>query len=309
MSSVFLIGAGASYGSGPCTPYNPPLGTQFFEEFKKLGGVATTVDEQLSEMFNLDFEKAMDEFFEKRNLDVTSFLREMAKYFCQFEPLEGNLYGELIKILGKGRKKVTFVTTNYDLLIELAAAQQGMYISYGGLPAPHNNLPLLKIHGSCHFLPDLGNSTFKNCHFGTAGTRDSTIVEAPVKIATSIAEVLKFCNEQDSLAPALAMYSPDKRVLYCKRFVEQQQEAWRNAVDKASSLYIIGLKVHAIDDHIWGILAKSKCTKYYIGGEPEEFLEWAKNAGAKNCYAIASRFNEALPTIARHFNTKWKQKN
>lgn len=306
MSSVFLIGAGASYGSGPCTPYNPPLGTQFFEEFKKLGGVAATVDEQLSELFNLDFEKAMDEFFEKRNTDVTDFLREMAKYFCQFEPLEGNLYGELIKILGKGRKKVTFVTTNYDLLIELAAAQQGMFISYGGLPAPQKNLPLLKIHGSCHFLPDLGNSSIRGIKFDISGSKGGSILGANVKIATSIPEVLKFCDEEDALAPALAMYSPDKRVLYCKEFVEQQQAAWRDAVAKASSLYIIGLKVHAVDDHIWGILAKSECTKYYIGGEPEEFLEWAKNAGAKNCYTMAARFDEALPTIARHFNTKWK---
>ncbi len=309
MSSVFLIGAGASFGSGPCTPENPPLGTYFFEEFKEMGGVATTVDDELAELFKIDFEKAMDEFFEKRNADVTPFLRDMAKYFCQFEPLEGNLYGELIKILGRGKKKATFVTTNYDLLIELSAMQQGMLISYSGLPAPKNNLPVLKIHGSCNFLPDMGGASIRGISFDISASKGGSILEAGIKFAGSAREILNFCEEEDAIAPALAMYSPDKRVLYCKSFVDQQQEAWRNEVSKAKRIYIIGLKVHAVDDHIWDVLADSKCKKFYVGGEPEEFNEWAKNTGAKNCHTIAARFEEALPVIARHLNSKWKPEN
>ena len=130
-----------------------------------MGGVAATVNDELAELFKSDFEKGMDEFFEKRNTDVTPFFRDMAKYFCQFEPLQGNLYGELINILGKDKKKATFVTTNYDLLIELSATQQGMLISYSGLPAPKNNLSILKIHGSCNFLPDMGGASIKGISF------------------------------------------------------------------------------------------------------------------------------------------------
>lgn len=308
MSSVFLIGAGASFGSGPCTPENPPLGTHFFEEFKKMGGVAATVNDELAELFKSDFEKGMDEFFEKRNTDVTPFLRDMAKYFCQFEPLQGNLYGELINILGKDKKKATFVTTNYDLLIELSATQQGMLISYSGLPAPKNNLSILKIHGSCNFLPDMGGASIKGISFDISASKGGSILETGIKIARSTREILSFCKEEDAIAPALAMYSPDKRVLYCKSFVEQQQEAWRNEVAKAIRIYIIGLKVHAVDDHIWGVLAGSECKKYYVGGEPEEFNAWAKNSGVKNCHIIAARFEETLPIIARHLNSKWKPK-
>jgi hypothetical protein len=309
LSSVFLIGAGASFGSGPCTPESPPLGTYFFEEFKKMGGVATTVDDELAELFNKDFEEAMDEFFEKRNTDVSPFLRDMAKYFCQFEPLDGNLYGELIKILGKDKKKATFVTTNYDLLIELSAMQQGMLISYSGLPVPKNNLPILKIHGSCNFLPDMGGGSIRGIGFDISAAQGGSILETGIKVAKSTREILKFCEEEDAIAPALAMYSPDKRVLYCKSFVEQQQEAWKSEVAKAKRIYIIGLKVHAVDDHIWGVLAQSKCKKYYVGGEPEEFNEWAQKAGAQHCHTIAAKFEEALPIIARHLNSKWQPRN
>ena len=309
MSSVFLIGAGASFGSGPCTPESPPLGACFFEQFKKMGGIATTIDDKLAQLFAMDFEKAMDEFFEKRNTDVTPFLRDMAKYFCQFEPLDGNLYGELIKILGKDKKKATFVTTNYDLLIELSAMQQGMLISYSGLPAPKNNLPILKIHGSCNFLPDMGGSSIKGISFDISASQGGSILEAGIKVAKNTREILKFCEEEDAIAPALAMYSPDKRVLYCKSFVEQQQKAWKKEVSKAKRVYIIGLKVHAVDEHIWGVLAESKCKKYYVGGEPKAFSAWAQDSAAKNCHTIATKFEDALPIIARHLNSKWKPGN
>ncbi|MBQ0797353.1 hypothetical protein [Zhongshania sp.] len=309
MSTVFLIGAGASYGSGPCTPHQPPLGNYFFDEFKKMGGIASTVSEELENLFKEDFEKGMDAFFEERNTDVSSFLRDMAKYFSQFEPLDGNLYAELIKIVGHGRKKATFVTTNYDLLIELAAMQQGMLVSYGGLPAPANNLPIIKIHGSCNFFPDMGGGSISGVGFDISGSSGASILDAGIKVARSTREILRFCEEEDAIAPALAMYSPDKRVLYCRTFVEQQQAMWRSEVAKAKRVYIIGLKVHAVDDHIWGVLASSSCKKYYVGGEPQEFKEWARVTGAKNCFSIASTFEESLPVIANHLNSKWTTSN
>lgn len=309
MSTVFLIGAGASYGSGPCSPIQPPLGNYFFEEFKKMGGIASTVSQELADLFKEDFEKGMDAFFEQRNTDVSQFLRDMARYFSQFEPLNGNLYSELIKILGKDRKKASFVTTNYDLLIELSAMQQGMLVSYSGLPVPPKNLPVIKIHGSCNFFPELGGGSIRGIGFDMSGSSGGSILDAGIKVARSTSEILNFCKEEDAIAPALAMYSPDKRVLYCRSFVEQQQAMWRAEVKKAKRVYIIGLKVHPVDEHIWGVLASSSCKKYYVGGEPEEFEKWASDTSATNCYTIASTFEASLPVIAKHLNSKWKPGN
>jgi protoporphyrinogen oxidase len=94
MSTVFLFGAGASYGSGECYPKNPPLGPGLFAELQRWGGVAATVDEDLRRTFEGDFEKGMEHFFRTRNSDITPFLREMADYFAQFEPGPNNYYGQ-----------------------------------------------------------------------------------------------------------------------------------------------------------------------------------------------------------------------
>lgn len=311
MSSLFLIGAGASYGSGNCHPKNPPLGEHFFEEFKANGGIATTVEPELQKLFSEDFEKAMDIFFEERNSDVTQFLREMAEYFSQFEPLDNNHYCELLEILDGDRKKATFVTTNYDLLIEFAIMKHNLLVSYSGLPVSKGNIPVLKIHGSCNFLPDMGGMSFKGIKFqiDANGSEYSPILDAGIRIARSKAEILTFCRNEDSIGPALAMYSPDKRVLYCKPFVEQQLNHWRNEVKKAKRIYVIGLKVHPVDEHIWGVLAKSKVPLYYVGGEPSDFYGWAKEHNRKNVYHIANKFNESLPVIAKHLKSKWQPKS
>ncbi len=309
MSSVFLIGAGASYGSGECLPKNPPLGEKFFGEFKAMGGIAATVSPDLEKLFTEDFESAMDRFFEERNTDVTQFLREMAEYFCQFEPLDNNHYCDLLSILGGDKKKATFVTTNYDLLIERAAMLQGLLVSYSGLPVPHGNIPVIKMHGSCNFLPDLSGGSIRGVKFDISGSNGGSILNTGVKLARSTQEILKFCKNEDSLAPALAMYSPDKRVLFCKSFIEEQQKSWREAVKKATKIYVIGLKVHPVDDHIWGVLLGSSAPLYYVGGEPDEIKSWAFENKREKVYHIADKFDESLPIIAKHMKSKWKKSN
>jgi NAD-dependent SIR2 family protein deacetylase len=309
VSSLFLIGAGASYGSGDCYPKNPPLGENFFEEFKARGGIASTVEPDLQKLFSEDFEKAMDRFFEERNTDVTQFLREMAEYFSQFEPLDNNHYCDLLDILGGDLKKSTFVTTNYDLLIELAVMKHGLLVSYSGLPVPKGNIPIIKIHGSCNFLPDMGTSSISGIRFDISGSKGGSILDTGIKIARSRAEILEFCKKEDAIGPALAMYSPEKRVLYCKSFVEHQQKIWLNEVRKAKRIYVIGLKVHPVDEHIWGVLAKSKVPLYYVGGEPDDIHEWAKENNRKQVHHIANRFDESLPVIAKHLKSKWQSKN
>src|SRR5690606_33824911 len=102
MSTIFLLGAGASYGSDGCTPYNPPLGNGEDGLFNKLlseNGVAKYINEndsELAEMFMENFEQGMDSFREKYPSKVTSFHREMARYFIKFIPEQKNLYIKLL---------------------------------------------------------------------------------------------------------------------------------------------------------------------------------------------------------------------
>src|ERR671911_3068747 len=104
MSIVFLFGAGASYGSGECFPYRPPLGKDLFSELLSKGGIAATVDEAHRQLFDENFEKGMQRFIENRNIDLTTLLREMSEYFVPFTPGPNNLYRRLANTICQWQK-------------------------------------------------------------------------------------------------------------------------------------------------------------------------------------------------------------
>jgi len=301
MSSLFLFGAGASFGSGPCSPAPPPLGGALFDELRKAGGIASRVSEELAKLFRRDFEAGMDRFWQDYNTWTSELLRDMARFFAVFEPGEGNLYIALIAALGGTRKKAVFATTNYDLLIEHAIVRSGLFISYGGLPAAPRNIPVLKIHGSCNFLPDLGTGGIRGIGFDLSQAgENAAVLDAPIRVARSTQKILDFCSTEDAIAPALAMYHPTKRVLFCRSFVKSQLDAFLSSVRSASRIYVIGLRVHTIDDHIWQPLAAAKSPLFYVGREPDQFRRWADGNQRRSAFSFATSFSQALPLIATH---------
>lgn len=302
MSSLFIFGAGASFGSGPCAPKPPPLGSELFNALRSNGGVAKEVDQGLADLFFQDFEAGMDRFWLQHNTRTTELLREMARYFAVFEPQPGNLYFKLIEILGGCRKKVVLATTNYDLLIERAISRSGLLITYGGLPAPPRNISVLKLHGSCNFLPDLGSGGIKGIGFDLSNSQEGSVLEAPVRVARSTQEIIDFCDREDAIAPAVAMYHPTKRVLYCRKFVQKQQSDFRDSIVSASRIYVVGLRVHRVDAHIWEPLARSTSPIYYVGRDGGEFRSWAQESARGNAYHLAPTFEAAIPKIANQLH-------
>lgn len=300
MSSLFLFGAGASFGSGPCYPRPPPLGSQVFADLQAAGGVANEVSAELAETFVSDFEAGMDRFWKEHNTLTTQLLRDMARLFAPFEPQPGNCYCKLINVLGGTKKKAVMVTTNYDLLIEHAIVKADLLVTYGGFPAPERNIPVLKIHGSCNFLPDLRPRQISGISFDLSDSDGGSILDAGVVPASSPRQIFDFCDREDSIAPALAMYSPTKRVLYCRSFIDAQRQAWQTALGEVSRIYVIGLRVHVVDEHIWSPLAKAVAPLHYVGLEPEDFLKWAHENSRSKAYVLASSFADAIPKIGIH---------
>ncbi len=96
------------------------------------------------------------------------------------------------------------------------------------------------------------------------------------------------------------MYHSSKRVLYSAAFVKGQQDAFLASVKYASRIYLIGLRVHAVDEHIWQPLAATKSALFYVGREPEDFHRWAGENLRKSAFSIANSFAEALQIIASH---------
>lgn len=297
MSTVFFFGAGASYGSLDCTPHKPPLGCQLFYELQKAGGVAASIHGQLADLFRREFEGGMNVFFQKRESDITTFLKDIAQYFLQFEPGQNNLYIKLIKALKDTNEGIIFSTINYDLLLDLAALKSGLRVDYMEKSVKTKSLLLFKIHGSCHFLPDL-----KGLQFGNVQIQGfKTYLEAPVKCANSREEVIEFCKKQP-FAPAIALYARPKHLPYCRDFIEKLQKNWQLEVQGAKRIFIIGVSVNLEDEHIWQPLAKSNAWLGYIGGksDQEKFTKWATKNNKKQVGTIARTFKDAIPLIAKH---------
>jgi hypothetical protein len=294
MSSAFLFGAGASFGSGSCYPEPPPLGNGLNGLFKKLqerGGFAASVTNPLADLFIDNFEAGMAELHSTSTRDTFALLREMSLYFSEFEPLEGNHYKELIKFAISLKHPVVLATTNYDLLIEYSICQLGYRVLHELLPVWTNTHLVLKIHGSCNFLPNIPNITFRN-----VSTNATTVIDAGVKVV-QVSEVAEFCNKEDSIAPAIAMYAKGKAVKFCPKFILQQQKLWQESVLKVKRIFVIGLRVNPEDAHIWENLASSKAQLLYVGFEKEDFENWTKKNGRRNAYWIANKFDESIPII------------
>ncbi len=299
MSTLFLFGAGASYGSLDCTPYPPPLGCQLFNELANAGGIARTIHGELADLFQQDFEKGMDAFFDERNEDVSAFLRDMAKYFVQFKPGPNNLYKKLVSAIQGCKEEPVFSTINYDLLIEIAVNQAGFAISYSGLPVPKNDFPVIKIHGSCNFLPKVEPRQIQGIKFKVPKT--AGILKAGVQAVTP-RKVIEFCQREDSIAPAIAMYAGSKWVPYCGQFVEHQQKYWQHAVYQAKRIFIVGAGVHERDTHIWEPLAKSAAWLGYVGPKSSDFYRWANSNNRVRVCCVGKTFEDAIPAIAQSMN-------
>jgi hypothetical protein len=300
MTTVFLFGAGASSGSGACRSKPPPLGRDLFAALRAEGGVAATFPDDLALAFR-DFEAGMALLYEERNQDLVPFLLQMARYFVQFYPVPGNHYIELVAMLKRLYVRPVFVTLNYEMMLEHAIQANG-FLPYHGLTAkpPRWHVRVLKIHGSCHFLPDTdgANYQWENCTFesDTGG-----IFEGKVLPARTSDEVYAFLARQTMLAPAMAMYAKGKRVLHCPDFIKQLTASWQEVSKDTKRIIIIGVAVNEEDKHIWGTLADSTAPLYYVGGRKSDgdtFLAWAKRKNRRNVHVLADSFEAALPKIA-----------
>ncbi len=80
LSTLFLFGAGASFGSGPGRPNNPPLGKDLFTALAS-DGAAALVPDAVARIFNAKFEVGMGAPWDHHQPLVILLVRHMAIYF------------------------------------------------------------------------------------------------------------------------------------------------------------------------------------------------------------------------------------
>lgn len=294
MAVIVLLGAGASFGSVEVEPYPPPLGNGLFHELVKRGGVAASLPNYIQKLYEKNFEEGMAEFYKYSNGNIMSFQRELANYLASFKPKNNNIYLELIQALRCQR--VIYSSLNYDLLFELSAAKLGFFTSYTS-EYQKGAVRLLKIHGSSNFWPDIPTGTFRNCTISGSGRAD---IQSPIRPLDQ-RQTLRKCAEEDSVAPAIAMFAVGKAVKISPDFVEHQYEMWAEQVKKSSKIFIIGVRVHEVDEHIWSLIGKAKAIVTYFGFDCDktEFHHWKTNHNKTNAYFLKSNFKDSVSVIKK----------
>ena len=292
MAVIVLLGAGASFGSVGVEPYAPPLGNGLFNDLVERGGVASTLPQYIKQLFEANFEVGMAEYFRYSNGNIMTFQRELAHYLANFKPTDSNIYLNIIKELNCQR--VIYSSLNYDLLFELSAAKLDLFTNYSS-EYHQGGVRLLKIHGSSNFWPDIPRGMLKNCDFYNNGMAD---IQAPIKPLNQINTINK-CKQEDSVAPAIAMFAEGKEVRISPDYVQNQYEMWKQQVSQSSNIFVIGVRVHEIDKHIWNILGNTKAKVTYFGFDNDraEFDQWKINHNKKNAYFYNSDFENSVQII------------
>jgi hypothetical protein len=292
MVSVVLFGAGASFGSEDVVPHKPPLGNGqdgLFSRLDAAGGIASQLPNDLKSTFRMDFEKGMAEYYEYAGGDIMRFQRELAAYVAQFKPGPNNTYLRLIQALGA--RRFIYSSLNYDLLFELAAGALG-YTTHYGANASASTVRLLKVHGSCNFWPNIPLGMIRG---GTFAGNKAGDVEASVRCLNQDETVYR-CANDDALAPAIAMYADGKSVRVCPSFVANQQAQWKDAAAAAKNVFVVGVRLHAVDAHIWDALAKTRASVTYFGlaNDKADFFAWKSTAEKKHAFFFEATFAQSI---------------
>lgn len=289
MRSLVLLGAGASYGSEEDPVLKPPLGANLFDALDELGGVAAKLPDDLKALFRSDFESGMAEYFIRYNANTSHFQKELAEFLSKYSPSPKSLYFKLVEVFDK--KKVSYVSLNYDLLLERAIIGSNKKVSHS-LQTERNCFAVLKVHGSSNMWPKASNV------FIGSISGFSTDIEAPVEFLNPdlVSDRLKSWN---GVAPVISMYAKGKSVRNCPGAVLKQQDMWGRALIRSDVLYIIGVRVVEADDHIWKRIGEFEGLVVYFGGaaDKSEFESWKSKHPANKSIFKEMYFKEAIDYI------------
>jgi hypothetical protein len=267
--TLFLFGAGASFGSGACVPYPPPLGRHLFTELEMHFSVWRDLPEIAKVAFKRDglFEPGFE--WVQKNLEerTSELMRAMAVYFLTFQPRENNLYHILIDQVASSDRRVTYATLNYDVMLDVAVMRR-----FGSLRYDDENTgesPLIyRPHGAAHFVPDIPIENFE--HAG--GRRNQAEINAPIVVKTpGVARGI--WSRATSFSPCMSIYSKGKNTRTTPEVIAMAQRNFANAALAADEVFVVGTAYIPHDKHIWDPLIKTSAKLIIIDPEPEGALK------------------------------------
>lgn len=290
-NTVFIFGAGASHGvltdlthsnlRVSYQDYQPPLTKDLFHpnekytnillHYKELYGAREDIISELKTPSNtlesvmLKWKKyAEGNFLRLKQLVQFRFYLRQLLYPCIGYAPNGGLYTALInKVLDiQDSAEVTFVTFNYDLLIESALSHCGLYNDPFDLTALTdyipNTLPLIKLHGSVNWVYKI--DACANI-YGNLGKKTSDVFERIFQISENQepqVNELSIDNNANALAtentilyPAIAIPVEQKNAFIAP---ESHVELLKIRLKNAKNIVCIGWR--AQEEAFWNLFSE-----------------------------------------------------
>jgi hypothetical protein len=293
---TLIFGAGASFGSGGCSPTNPPLGKDLFKHLSDRGGAFSRLDKEAKLMFEMHgFEVGMSMIADD-NRQINPLQKELASYLSGFAVRNDNAYVRLFNKLSTVINKLNIATLNYDLLIEQALSIHGLKFDYNG---QGNGINLFKPHGSSSFLPKLpkGMVISGNVMIGVGTFIEGLETEA----VSSQEEVIRWCNDpkNSDLSPVLAMYAKGKRVVINRELINKIQLAFADTVKKSPLVVLVGIEYVEHDTQVWQPIQESNADILIVNPSPTVTLDWTKNVGLNKVTVFERSFDKSVWDIAK----------
>jgi hypothetical protein len=243
-----ILGAGASYDCGCTTPTRPPLGCQLLDELARTSDFYVPIAAAYGEVFRRDFEEGFALVEQDTEFSDLDFLRGMGRYFARFRIDANCRYLRLLAGLSNSFERVVVVTTNYDLLLELSLCALDRRWDYTFNPGAPAKVTLLKIHGSCNFVPQLPDFY----RHAMVSKPVNVSLDFPIRVILDMEELEQTYAKSGLDFPAMALYERNKRTPVCATFVKQLQRGYEAVIRQSDLVIVSGLRFLNHDEHLWG---------------------------------------------------------
>jgi hypothetical protein len=288
---VFLLGAGASHGSGDCEPHAPPLAVDLFARLLERPRFRELIPETF--VAEPSFEATLSKLWDQHPDRMVPVLNEIALYFCEFRPAPGNLYVELGRRIRQHANQTVLASLNADMLLEMSLFGSGVPCYYEGT-LPARGAMILKPHGSINFLPTLAGSG------ASEGSLLRTMELAGLEHCNAIqvvgdpAQILRYV-QSTGLPPMVTAFMPNKPIPFCRAVIRDFWATWHRVVRSAKSLTLIGVDLDGAGPHIWDPLLALRGQLDYVGTDPSAGDKLARMAPrTSRISVIAQTFAEYL---------------
>jgi len=269
--NILLFGAGASYGSDNIGI--PPLGNNLYSELVKFNPPGWgSLPNEFRIVFNNDFEHGMLKVATERPHDLPILQRAMAAYFFNFQPQNSNLYFRLANKLKQIMKKIAVSTLNYERLFEISFSAAGHKLIIG--KANSNEIELNLPHGCCHLFCESARGVAGAVSFAGLNVE----INGEIKL---ISDPYQFNQRitNDAFPPVMSYFEPQKRTTSGQVFLTEQRNRYKDLVNNAERIIVIGVKIREHDTHIWESIKNSNGKFIYCSGlaEKNTFDAWTNN--------------------------------